>query len=81
MLVNYLFWSVPLIHRRRPVELRQYMNVGGGPAPRNEVTERASVGYEEIDRLREMRQQPHSPIKSIELTQNAAYRLRDCDTT
>ena len=57
------------------------MNVGGGPAPRNEVTQRASVGYEEIDRLREMRQQPQPPIGSIELTQNAAYRLRNCDTT
>ena len=57
------------------------MNVERGPTPRNEVTERESVGYEEIDRLREMRQQPHPPTGDIELTQNAAYRLRNCDTT
>ena len=57
------------------------MNVERGPTPRNEVTERVSVGYEEIDRLREMRQQPQPPTGDIELTQNAAYRLRNCDTT
>ena len=55
--------------------------MGGGSAPQYEVTERAGVEYEEIDRLRETREQPHPPTGDYELTQCPAYGPVNRDTT
>ena len=67
--------------KEKPVELQQYETVGGGSAPQYEVTERAGVEYEEIDRLRETREQPHPPTGDYELTQCPAYGPVNRDTT
>ena len=79
----HLLWlsTVHPIHREKPVELQQYETVGGGSAPQYEVTERAGVEYEEIDRLRETREQPHPPTGDYELIQCPAYGPVNRDTT
>ena len=79
--MNYYLNSSSPIHRETPVELQQYETVGGGSAPQYEVTERAGVEYEEIDRLREKREQPHPPTGDYELTQCPAYGPVNRDTT
>ena len=72
--MHYLPYQYSVLTRVKPSELPQQRRVGEGSATEYQVIEGAGVVYEEIDKIREKKEQPRPHPGDFELAQCAAYR-------